>query len=144
MDSKSKFNIDSQSINTILKPLEEEEIALDKLRCQQVQIHPDTCKIQPFNNDFECSICKLVLWDPVECKMCQKMNCAWCIRKWQEQKSTCPNCRAPYQQMDVHLILKNLLAALNFRCKVCYESFKYKYAAKHYQQCGLKQRQCLF
>lgn len=64
------------------------------LKPKLVKIRTDSVKTLPFNEDFECNICLMVVWEEVVCNKCKKINCATCVSQLKETKQdNCPNCR---------------------------------------------------
>ena len=45
-------------------------------------------------SDVECSICRELLWKPVECANCHNLYCGECMNTWLKNKPrACPACK---------------------------------------------------
>ena len=74
-----------------------------------------------------CSICQGILINPQECRSCQRSYCFSCINEWRTRSTHCPNlCKKPLY-VQAHLIIRNLLDKLIFRCRndACHEKLSY-------------------
>lgn len=86
-------------------------------------IDPDHLKLnqgEELDSILICSICQGFIVNPQECKLCQRSFCSFCINKWKNNSSICPNlCKNPLY-VNSHLVIRNNLDKLRFRC--CNES----------------------
>ncbi len=52
--------------------------------------------------DFQCSICLHVVWQPKQCGECEKYFCTRCIDGWLAKSNTsCPACIAKFKNAKV-------------------------------------------
>jgi hypothetical protein len=56
--------------------------------------------------NFECNICKLIVFEPVSCKECDKLFCKACIDQWNKP---CPLCNKSFKGVPLHKLLKRFL-----------------------------------
>ena len=88
-----------------------------------------------------CTICQGILVNPKECKLCQRSFCTPCLDKWRVNSSICPNqCKNPHFT-NSHLVIRNSLDKLKFRCynKSCEVVLSYadKISGKHEDICAV-------
>jgi hypothetical protein len=81
-----------------------------------------------------CSICKGILYNPVQCSKCQNCFCKKCIDKWKEENKKCPNdCNeAEYQECKMK---NDILFKLKITCVGCGKEINYNEAQQHHDSC---------
>ena len=91
---------------------------------------------------FHCPICFQVLKDPVMCKN-QHCYCSSCIKKYLEDKASCPTCRVPLSVdtlSDAPRLVRDYLSELNIRCdfydRGCCEMVQVGQLKRHVARCG--------
>lgn len=62
----------------------------DELRLDIANLVQDDKRIKEQANFFVCSICTMVVKDPLECNGCQTLFCEDCIDPWRQNNSHCP------------------------------------------------------
>lgn len=68
--------------------------------------------------DFECSICLLMLHKPVFCNSCDKLFCKVCIDKWILENDVCPCCNLRnFKTRDITLYGKKFLNRCKLKCR---------------------------
>ena len=97
---------------------------------------------------FHCSICLLVLKDPVMCKN-QHYYCSQCIRKYLEKSLSCPTCLQPLAVdtlLEAPRIVKDYISELNIHCdfdsRGCLEMVQVEDLERHVASCGFSPAQC--
>ncbi|CAN6695061.1 unnamed protein product [Malus baccata var. baccata] len=75
------------------------------------------------NHDGVCAICldEIVLQDTALVKGCEHAYCATCILRWvtYSQKPTCPQCKHPFEFLNVHRSLDGSIQDYMFEESVC-------------------------
>ena len=89
-----------------------------------------------------CSICQGIIVNPQECRACQRSFCLDCINQWRTRSDHCPNlCKKPLY-VQSHLVVRNLLDKLVFRCRnsACKENLSYasKIKRDHESNCEVE------
>jgi hypothetical protein len=81
-----------------------------------------------------CSICKGILYNPVQCSKCQNCFCKKCIDKWKQVNNKCPfKCEKNSYQSN--RFITNILSKLIFQCKNgCNAEIEYDKIKKHYTE----------
>ncbi len=51
---------------------------------------------QTSKDDLTCSVCLMIVWQPVCCQSCEAHFCRDCISNWLENNKLCPACRCKY------------------------------------------------
>ena len=100
------------------------------------------------NQKFHCSICSLVLKDPVICRN-QHYYCSSCIKKHLENNAFCPTCLQTLtvkSLMEAPRIVIEYISELNIRCdfyrRGCLEMVQVNDLNSHVAQCGFLPVQC--
>lgn len=73
------------------------------------------------DEEFLCSICTMVLQNPVQ-SSCEHMFCDSCIKDWLLLDQRCPEDRLPlkFDQLKTPgRVIRNLLNKLNIKCDFC-------------------------
>lgn len=104
-------------------------------------VQPDQF-LEDVNPDFICSICFLVLLNPVSTP-CDHHFCEFCVRKWLKVgNNTCPTCRSELsidQLKPMSRIIVNILGSLKLRCpnvkSGCTEIITYENLELHEDNC---------
>ncbi len=60
-------------------------------------------------NEFKCSICLNLIFNPVECRECNGVFCDGCLQNWAKSNKDCPLCRKHINKGPLNRILKNYL-----------------------------------
>ena len=100
------------------------------------------------NKKFHCSVCFLVLKDPVMCKN-EHYYCLCCIKKHLENSSFCPTCREPLTVDTLKpapRIVNEYISELNIHCdfhpRGCPEMIQVGHLKRHVASCGFSPVQC--
>ncbi|CAG0902594.1 unnamed protein product [Cyprideis torosa] len=73
--------------------------------------------VSPPPEEFTCSICTELLFDPVEISICDHLFCRKCVTDWLKRSRTCPECRTPATFLrEANRNLRNFLANLSVHC----------------------------
>jgi len=67
-------------------------------------------------DDLVCNICRMVVYNPVNCKSCNNIFCTSCITKQQISNLRCPTCNEDYEALITVSLIKNRLNSLRFYC----------------------------
>jgi hypothetical protein len=92
---------------------------------------------------FCCSICSMIVVDPVECADCNTAYCRTCLIPWAERGGSCPKrCKRdqPVKVVEMHRYAKQDLKAMEFRCRTehCPHKATYEKALRHLSECTEK------
>jgi len=117
--------------------LQEDDLPLECL--------PETMFLGDVPPYLKCPIGFDVLHDPVY-DTCGHTFCEVCIKKWLQQKLTCPISRKPLQNMEIPAFaLRELLDDKNVKCQKCSWRSKLKDLKRHIQEaCESVRVQCRF
>ncbi|EEF31476.1 protein binding protein, putative [Ricinus communis] len=85
----------------------------------EVKVHENPCG----NHGGVCAICldKIVLQETALIKGCEHAYCVMCILRWAtySQKPTCPQCKHPFEFLNVHRSLDGSIQDYMFEESVC-------------------------
>lgn len=74
-----------------------------------------------------CGICYMTATadrEPVECASCRnQLFCLPCINNWVQHNHNCPYCNQPTKFVDACQQVKDMIAALKFKCQWCEQAF---------------------
>ena len=88
-DRMRQYQVDeSQTLKLIQIALEQAIPEMNKSRLSAEQATK-----QPFNKDFECGLCLLVVDKPKECLKCDKLACTKCLNDYNAKNKECAFCR---------------------------------------------------
>ena len=81
-----------------------------------------------------CPICLNILFNPVQCNICNKCFCKLCIYSYKDSRIKCPfRCENP--KYLENKFVNNVLAILKFKCKNgCEQIINYENLEKHYEE----------
>ena len=91
-----------------------------------------------------CPLCFGVLFEPVECKLCQHSYCKSCILKF--STDNCPYCDTSKPEFKrSHILLEKNLSKLEFKCKnpECKEKISYEKVLFHEKICEYSRNKCV-
>ena len=111
------LQLDREAITQKLSeyPLEEHPNFTPDLHVEHA-LHQDLIDPSP----FQCLICLKVVQYPEECQKCEKLSCKVCLKKWLDQKWTCPHCRQVYlRKAQINRTVMGVLQKLRFQCQKC-------------------------
>lgn len=100
---------------------------------------------------LECSICKDIIINNLECIKCNTLFCEQCIinsieifnkNNDEEHEYKCPHCRLLTEFIENYFISK-LVREFTYTCDICEELIFIKFKKEHTKQCKLLKK-CLF
>ena len=97
-------------------------------------------------NELTCSICKNLVWNPVDCSQCGKLFCEYCLKKSVKKlKNVCPMCRAKPFKSSHCKALKITFLDIKLKCPndSCKENIKYYDYVSHLEKCEFKKYHCV-
>ena len=103
---------------------------------KKMQINPNLINNK---NDFEviknqsvCPLCKGILWEPIQCSICESCYCEKCLEKYFKGKNKiCPN-NCENSTFKLSKLVKNMLSILKFNCpNNCDEIIPYEQYSLH-------------
>ncbi len=102
--------------------------------------------MQKHSHMLTCSICLMLLRDPVECKRCQTQFCQSCASKWKQERQRCPvRCR-PFDTQPSHKFVRTMLDELTIKCPRseigCDTIVRYTGLNSHTNVCGFVEVVC--
>lgn len=109
----------------------EAELVLNiELKAKDVQAANELAK------SFICSLCQVVVLNPVQCQSCETLFCRKCNNLRSEKHTMC-NCGAKFIQKKIDKHIYNTLAQFEFKCNQndCGEIFLHENAEKHAKEC---------
>ena len=81
-----------------------------------------------------CSICSLIIQNPVQCNKCQNFFCSKCINNWTIKSNFCPF-KCQDNEYIPSRICKNLISQIKVKCK-CGEEMSYDKYVEHKDICN--------
>ncbi|XP_011090171.1 uncharacterized protein LOC105170929 isoform X1 [Sesamum indicum] len=89
----------------------------------QKQIRPVGCGTSSTNSIHDCAICldQIELHESATIKGCEHAYCVTCILRWAsyKQKPTCPQCKTPFEFLNIHRSLDGRVYDYTFEESVC-------------------------
>ncbi|KAJ9146579.1 hypothetical protein P3X46_028823 [Hevea brasiliensis] len=112
----SFINVDAPQLPTALSHLAiQDQVEVET----KVEIHEKPCG----NHGGVCAICldKIVLQETALIKGCEHAYCVTCILRWAtySEKPTCPQCKYPFEFLNVHRSLDGSIQDYMFEESVC-------------------------
>ncbi|KAJ1404714.1 hypothetical protein B484DRAFT_457230 [Ochromonadaceae sp. CCMP2298] len=98
-------------------------------------------------DDLKCSICMEILRDPVQVCSQQHVYCDCCISQWKTEFTGCPECRAPFIDMQPARLARNMILQLEVRCpedEACGWTGQLQDTAAHVAACPFVEVSCPF
>ncbi len=119
---------------------------IDRHLAQMTESEHQQCDVDrtqaqiPFDEDFDCLICKHVVQNPLACSECDRLFCTLCINQWHLRKKECPHCRQKSDMRRVSRILLKQINKVKFKCpdETCRVSFTLDDTKKHKSTCNRK------
>ncbi|XP_065878360.1 uncharacterized protein [Euphorbia lathyris] len=112
----SVFDDDHQQLSSSLSLLSIQDQVVVRT---ESEIHEKPCG----NHGGVCAICldKIVLQETALIKGCEHAYCVMCILRWASynQKPTCPQCKYPFESLNVHRSLDGSIQDYMFEESVC-------------------------
>ena len=109
-------------------------------------IYTATTDKTTIEDNLICLICQGVLYQPLECRSCQRAFCRACIQEWQRRTSRCPLKCAELDLASPHFITQSLLEKLRLRChnfaQGCDFAGEYHASLEHERTCAFETVRC--
>lgn len=87
---------------------------------------------QEYQDNVTCPICFNLVFDPVECSVCDKLFCATCIHSWLCSNKKCPKCRQIFSPRRLDRNFKSVLENYKVKCcNNCGNIVKYENLSEH-------------
>lgn len=97
--------------------------------------------------EFICTICSNLVFDPTNCENCDNCFCKICITKWLKNNKICPNMCKEFKQSKIRRVPQNILNKIRLFCTYknqgCVEVINYENYRSHIENCDYILCKCL-
>ncbi len=119
------------------KVSEETKLILENVEIARGKLISNLNTVSP---TLQCSICLDLVMTPVECKICSKLFCKYCIDNWLKNNKECPNKHIFEKKDELDDWILKALGKIYLKCpyKGCNSDYAYKYWKNHVKLCKFK------